>query len=486
MARSSRRSRPMLRPLALRLPCLVALRRLPFLLGASLALACSFVSQPTHVLVAYTPPDDHALHEAGESLKLRRWDIDAREEGFSKGFFVVKGEHEWRLLWPATDDSKVPLLPPGLDFSREMLLVMSPTDDNVTGSEIKEVIETEQSGLNVYATQTVPGVDCPRTAEDRDKIKYSLARVRRVDGKEVRFHVDTAHSEPCGEPPRATIACRPNGTTTPFQEKLAVGPATTVACLASGLASSRPIFDRTWTFVSLPKGTLAKMTVGPSGTGVTFTTDVFGTYKLLLEVTDDLSRKGAFVTEIDVVAPKDALVLQLVWTKVDPDADPSTLPHVSLHAIGVSGRDAARSLKWGALRDCSVEADSPPAGCGVKVQGPTTVMKLDPSLATEFAVAAHYVNERKEGQPAICVRAYRDGKMQTELCDLSPHKEGTWWEPGTVDAKTGKTPEMLALEQAEAEERARTAATARAAAAILAAGADGGSKGAAVDAGGGG
>jgi hypothetical protein len=106
-------------------------------------------------------------------------------------------------------------------------------------------------------------------------------------------------------------------------------------------------------------------------------------------------------------------------------------------------------------------------------------MTLDPASARLFAVGVHYTDERVEGQPVLCVRAYRDGKMQTEVCDSKVRKDDSWWDVAVVDAATGKTLEALAQERAAATV---AAAAARKASADKAAGAvpDAGAAGASV------
>ena len=443
------------------------------------SLSCSTVAPPTRVLVSRTPTGDRAMHEEGEPLKVNRWDPETARKGLSRGFFVVKNELEWRTLWPTLEADRIPLLPRDLDFSKEMLLVSSPTDGEAIASEVKSATETEQNGVHVYVTQELPGMGCPAKPKDSDTIAYDLARVRRVDNKDVRFHVDTVRAEPCGDAPGTKITCRPNGKPGTFVDKLSVGPGTDVACIASSTTASRPVFDRTWTFMALPPGSTTKMTVGSGGAGVSFVTDVFGKYVLQLEITDDLQRKGTTTNEVEVAPPKDVLALQMMWTKFDPNEDVTTFPRVELHVLGVTppevvkkatviARQTAPAVKWGKVVDCNVENDKPPYWCVAKVAGSTTVMTLDRTSAPRFAIGVHYTDERVAGQAVLCVRAFRDGKMQTELCDTSPEKEGAWWEPGVIDGESGKTPEAMAQAAAStAQIAAEAAAAAHAASAKL-------------------
>jgi hypothetical protein len=451
-------------------------------LGPSLAVltfisACSTVAPPTRVLVSKTPPGDRAVQEEGAHIKVHRWELETPRKGLTRGFFVVKNELEWRTLWPNTEADRIPLLPRDLDFSREMLLVSSPMEKRALSSEVKSVIETEQSGVHVYVTQELPGDSCPKE-KDSDAVAYDLARVRRIDGKDVRFHIDSLRVEPCGEPPGTKIVCKRNGTSAAFQEKLTIPPGAEVACIASATTSARPIFDRTWSWKSIPTGTFAKMTMASGGTGVTFTPDVFGKYGLELEITDDLQRRGKATTEIEVAPPKDALMIQMVWTKFDPGDDVSTFPRVELHVIGVNPpepkkgagpvKPAAAMVRWGAVKDCTAETAAPQPWCTAKVIGPTTIAILDRMSARQFAMAVHYTDERVQGQAVLCVRAFREGKAQTELCDASARKEDSWWDVGSVESESGKTPEAIAqAAMASAQAAAEAAAAAHAASSSL-------------------
>jgi len=409
-------------------------------------------------------------------MPTRHWELDNGPTGLNKGFTVVKSEFEWRSMWPTTDADKIPILPQDVDFSLEMLLVVVPPEKDALAAEVKEVVEGPNGNLHVYVSEQVPGLDCPAGERDVDAKEYDLARIRRVDGKEVTFHIDAEPRPPCGDPPKAIIHCRVNGTTTPFEEKLVVSPSTPVACVAEDTKSVRPVFDLTWGFQSLPSATFAKMAVAQGGKGASFVTDVFGTYKVSLEVTDDLQRKGTATADIEVAPPVDSLMLQFVWTKFDPSDDPSTFPRIELHVLGESPPEPPKKglpkppppIKWGTVPDCTLDADKPPpAWCTVKAVGPTTLMTLDPASAKQYALALHYTDERFPGQPVACIRSYRNGIMQAELCDPQPRKEG-WWEAGTIDTVSGKTPEGLLQEKAAAA-AAAAAAVAKAAAVVAAA-----------------
>jgi hypothetical protein len=411
--------------------------------------ACALIGPPAHVAVTRTPPGEKAVQEEGTNLKTKRWDVTVQREGLKRGYFVVKSDLDWRALWPSTDADKVPVVPSDIDFAHEMLLVSSPPDPETTASSVQGVVMTDR-GVHAYVTETALGVDCPESS-DLDARNYDFVRVQRVDDKEVSFHVDTAFGDPCGRPPEARVACKPNGAMSPPDEKLSVQPETAVACVASSLKSSRPIFDLTWTWELSPPGSTAKIDVTKGGYGATFLPDVIGLYRISLETSDDLQRKGTATADVTVMPPGGPLLLQMAWTKFDSNDDPATFPRVALHALGVADASPRPGIPWGRVRGCSVESAVP--GCAAKAAGPTTLMTLSPTSAKQFAVAVHYTDERVEGQPVLCVRAYRDGKMQAEACDVQVRKDDTWWDVAVIDAATGRTTEALALERAAAAAR---------------------------------
>jgi hypothetical protein len=443
--------------------------------------ACSTFAPPTNVHVLRAPAGDRSVQEEGANLKLRRWDIALAREGLKRGYFVVKSDLEWRELWPRVDADKVPLLPFDMDFGKEMLLVASPPSADAVSSEFKTVVLTDRA-VHVYLSEVEVGVDCPNAAGGADVSakNYDLVRLQRVDDKDVTFHVEPGFGAPCGKPPVATITCKPDHTNEPLSGKLSVPPATKVACVVSGLESSRPVFDLTWVWDAIPLGSSAKIDVVKGSHGVTFVPEVIGTYRLALEVSDDLARKGTVTIDIDVPPPAAPLALQMVWTKLDANEDPEALPRVDLHSLGVPfdassltpASGGAKTTKpaprppevaWGAVKDCGAKAmlETPPNGpawCTAKTAGSTTLMTLDPAASKAYALAVHYTDERVVGQPVLCVRAYRDGKLQAERCDPDKRGEGSWWNVGVIDSRSGKTTEMVEQELAAAAARASQAA----------------------------
>jgi hypothetical protein len=459
------------------------------------ALGCTVFAPPTRITVLHTTSADRALREEGKSLNIDHWVPETAPAGLERGFFVVKSDLEWHQHWPNVETEKVPVLPADFSFAKEMLFIAAPPGHDVISTELSSVVVNE-GGIHAYVTETDPGVDCAGPDKDA-KPNYDIARLPLVDGKDVQFHIEAIPGDACGSAPEAKITCRAETAAHgPFVEKLTVDPGTKVGCIVGKFTSPRPVIDLTWTFPSLPFGATSKMVVGNRGTGVTFTPDVFGTYGLQLEVLDDLQRRGTSTVDVEVV-PKDPLVLQMLWTKFDPDDDPSTFPRIELHALALNpdggplgappvkyvkkptkpgeapdepplpGTAAAPPIVWGKAGGCSVEGAE--TYCKAKPIGFTTVMSLEPSAAHLYAVGVHFIDERVKGQAVPCVRSYRAGKLVADLCDTNARKADSWWLVGVLDAATAKTVETLAAAAKAAADTARATADAKAAAAARAA-----------------
>ncbi len=420
-------------------------------LGAACSeVACSDVTAPARVFVSRVPSGVHSAREEGEPLKLTRWDLDPRT-GLTRGFWIVKNEREWRDLWSSIDADRIPLLPPGIDFATEMLVVAAPTETLATGVRIHQAINTPEGGIHIYVSQVLPGLGCPETATRADdKVPVDLARIPTID-KEIHFHVDTKNEDPCSPPAEAKIACRPQGTSDAYADKLSVAPGKLVACVAQGKLGSRSMVDRTWSFRSLPPGTTTKMTIGDGSGAISFGTDAYGTYSVGLDITDDLGRTSRGTMDVNVAPPKDALVVQMLWTKFQPEDDPSTFPRVELHLVGEKPPPpplpghllppvAARSQPWILVHgDCALETEKPPPWCHARTLATTTIEEVSLDAFPEYRIGVHYQDDRYAGQPVLCVRTFR-GVLASEWCDDKVRSEGNWWDVGTVEAQTGKLP----------------------------------------------
>ncbi len=447
--------------------------------------SCTVFAPQTRVTILHTTSADRAIREEGKSLSLDHWQIETAPPGLEKGFFVVKSDLEWHQRWPTVDAEKVPVLPPDFSFAREMLFVVAPPDRDLVGAELRTAVVNE-GAIHAYIEETFPGVDCP--APDKDgKPSYDIVRVPLVDGKDVQFHIETSPGDSCGSAPEAKITCRadaPAGASPDakpaFVESLAVDPGTKVSCIVGSFTSPRPVIDLTWTFAALPIGSTSKMVVGPRGTSVSFTPDVFGAYGLQVEVLDDLQRRGASLAEVNAT-PRAPFALQLVWTKFDPEDDPSTFPRIELAVqplsadgaplgsapaapatkgvVPLPGAPGAPPIAWRKSGVCSIESASP--YCKAEPMGFTTVASIDPQAAKLFAVGVHFTDERVEGQAVPCVRSYRIGKLVSDVCDTIPRRADSWWQAVVLDAETGKTVQAVAAERSQAA--AKVAADAKAA-----------------------
>ncbi len=393
------------------------------------------------------PQGVHAAREDGDALKLVRWDMDPHS-GLTRGYWIVRSEREWRELWPTLDADRIPLLPHGIDFSSEMLVVAAPTEASATGARIHQVIDSPEGGIHIYVSQILPGPGCPTTS--LEKVPVDLARVRLLD-KEIHFHVDTKNDDPCAPPTEAKIACRVDGTSDEFRERLSVDPGKTVSCLSRGKIGTGATIDRTWSFRATPAGSTAKMTIAPGEGSIRFSTDAFGTYSVGLDVTDDLGRTARATTDVDVAPPKDALVVQMLWTKFQPEDDPSTFPRVELHLLGdkpppppppgkMLAPVASRSQPWILVHgDCTVENEKPPPWCHAHALARTSIEEVSTDAFPQYRIGVHYGDDRYAGQPVLCVRTFR-GVLASEWCDDKVRSEGNWWDVGRVDALTGKVP----------------------------------------------
>ena len=193
------------------------------------------------------------------------------------------------------------------------------------------------------------------------------------------------------------------------------------------------------------------MTIANGGSTISFGTDAFGTYAVGLEISDDLGRTSRATSDVDVAPAKDALVVQMLWTKFQPNDDPSTFPRVELHLVGdktplptlpsrLLPPMASRSVPWILVKgDCTLENEKPPAWCHGHSVGTTSIEEVAIDAFPQYRIGVHYVDDRYAGQPVLCVRTFR-GTLASEWCDDKVRSEGNWWDVAHVDAQTGKTP----------------------------------------------
>ena len=413
--------------------------------------SCTEVTPP-RIFVSRIPQGTRVSREDGQEVKLAHWELTPRA-GLTRGFWVIRSEHEWRDLWPNTDTDRIPLLPTDIDFSVETLLVAAPTDREATDVRILHVVDTADAGVHIYLAQALPGDGCPPAPKD-ERVPVDAVRVR-DDKKEFHFHVESRIDPPCEEPPEAKVACRVNGTTAPLESKVKSEPGKVIACVSQGKPGMRPTVDSTWSFQRSPRGTTAKMTFGEGGRSITFKTDAFGLYEVGQEITDDLGRRAQATAEVEILPPKDQLVVQMLWTKFQPGDDPTTFPRVELHVVGEKPPPppppnlparlrpplASQSVPWILVKgDCvAAEGATLPPWCKARFVEPTTIEELQVAAFPEYRIGVRYGDDRYQGAPVLCVRTFR-GAQASEWCDDRVRSEGNWWDVARVESQTGKVP----------------------------------------------
>lgn len=353
----------------------------------------------------------------GDPVKMKRPEL-APFDGATPGFHVIKSEEQLNGLWRVPGTQK---LPQGFDPSATMLLVAVAGEEDVMQTRIHKVLETA-AAVHVYVRETKRGALC---ANHPDHTPADAVAVTRIE-KPVRFYVEEESAESCGELPAVSVKCRAGDAPT-WTSMLTAEPGETVDCELSAEAKGRfALVDRVMTLPSLPGGSAAKLAYSKAPTRGSFVVDVFGTYLVRGEATDEGGRTSRGVATIDAAPPatKDVFV-QLVWTNFDPTDDPETFPRVRLKAR----EDALRG------RECGV--DAPVIGvCDVRAKSAFSLMKLK-STAGRMGLFVNYVDERVEKGPLVCVQVWAGGKRTSETCDRVHRDAGARWDVGIVDTATG-------------------------------------------------
>jgi hypothetical protein len=265
-----------------------------------------------------------------------------------------------------------------------------------------------------------------------DKTPVEALYVPRIE-KPVKFYVEEARAESCGEPPITQLKCR-RAEDKEWVTKLEVQPGDQVDCeLTSETRGKFAVVDRALLFSDVPGGSTAKLAYQKGPTRATFRVDAFGTYGLRGEAVDESGRKGTAKLESTATPPKtkDALV-QLVWTNFDPVDDPDTFPRLTLTAMSHLASDA---------RECSLDKQ-PRVLCEVKRFSAYTVMKMRPS-SQKMPLSVRYVDERVEKGPLACIHIWFDGTRTGEICDRRHRNPDERWDVGVLDMETGKLGDPL-------------------------------------------
>ncbi len=354
----------------------------------------------------------------GDAVKLRRGGQELYQ-GSRGGFWVVRDETDWRSAWPS---DHVPPYPTELDTSSMLLLATSESKKDV-GLRIDKVVESTGT-LHVWLKQTKAGSGCKPSL---DNPPFDAVVVPRIE-KSVKVYVSEDQAESCGEPPVATLKCRVGENPTWTDKPLAAKPGDKIDCEVTG--ESRGTFaiaDRTLSVETLPQGSSAKFAFGGGPTRGVLELDIYGTYVIHGEASDEAGRRGKASLKVDALPEKSRdVVVQLAWANFDASDDPATFPRVSLHAKEPPPR----------ARECTDE-HAPAEFCTVQKRGSYTHMTLKAGTG-HVPLWVGYVDERIEKGPLVCVQAYFEGAQTAEMCDRVHRDADEKWTVGTLDLSTGK------------------------------------------------
>lgn len=322
-------------------------------------------------------------------------------------------------------------MPATLDTSSSMMLLAAPESKDVVGVSMTKVVESI-GFVHVWVRETMRGEGC--VAHPGDVAPREAVVVPRIE-KAVKFYVEEARAETCGDPPRTVVRCRRSGARD-WSTKLDAAPGDILECEMTAEAKGKfAVVDRALLLGESPGGSTAKLAYQTGPTRALLRVDVFGAYTIRGEATDESGRKGTSAAVVQVAPPKtkDAIV-ELLWTGFDPSADPDTFPRLTLRAQAGS-------------RECSL--DKQPADlCEVKRFGAYTTMKLNAG-DTRAPLTVRYVDERPEPGPVACVQVWFDGARTAETCDRKHRAADERWDVGTVDVATGKLVEPGAADAAD-------------------------------------
>ncbi len=382
------------------------------------ALAC--VASPA-VTVVHLGRGETADAVSGDPVKIRRGGQEAYV-GLRGGFYVVRSMDDWRNAWPGGNE---PPFPSSLDPAQAMLLLAIAENKDSVQLHIDKVVETGNM-LAVWARDTRAGEGCVARV---DRPPFDAVVAPRID-KPVKFYVAEERAESCGQAPSVTVKCRVNDTPA-WNARVVAQPGDKVDCEMSAETRGKfAITDSVLTLADLPAGSTAKLSYSRAPLRGAFPVDVFGSYGLRAEATDEAGRKTQATATVDALPPKTRdVVVQLVWTNYDVSDDPDTFPRVKLRAIE-QGRDAKST------KECSVDAPLPEL-CEVNTHSAYTHLKLRAS-DKRVPLDVLYADERIERGPLVCVQLYFDGARTGESCDRKHRDPGERWEVGVVEMETGK------------------------------------------------
>ncbi len=368
------------------------------------------------ITVVRSSAGDKTEDVKGDPVKLKRGPQEAYA-GARGGYYVVRSTEDWQHAWPG---QSAPPVPPTLDTARQMLFLGVAENGEVTKVKLSRSIETG-SMLYVWATETRQGEQCHGREKERP---FDAVVTQRLD-KPVKFFVTEERAESCGDPPVATVSCRLKGKDA-WAPKLNAQTGDSIECEMTATATGK--FELVDKILSIepPPGSAAKLSFKQGPTRGESTLDVYGSYTVHAEATDEGGRHGMAVATIDVKPPKTKDVLvQLVWTGFQAKDESDSFPRVNLRV----SEEGAKG------RRCSGEIPVPGL-CAVTTRGAYTYMRI-PESNRKLPVSVQYMDERVEKGPAPCVHVWYDGERVAETCDRRHREADEIWKVGTLDTTTG-------------------------------------------------
>jgi hypothetical protein len=374
--------------------------------------------------------DDVTRPDVGDEVEI----VHVSTEGYvaqKPGYYAVHDASDWLFVWKdPRPDAQPPPPPSGTSFDRDMLFVATAPDAAAKSIEIKRVVE-QASGLHIYVVERLPGANCPVTASGPPPMDIvEMAST----GADIHVHADRVRDDPCGPPPDAMVLCRVAGIGQAGARDMIAKPGQKIDCDSN---QSRPhtgtITDRVWQLEPAP-GSTTKLAVGPESRGITFFPDAWGTYRVSVEVRDQV-RAGSAYALVEAPPPADGFPIELHWTKVDRNDDPSMYPRVELRVS--DGTD-----------ECSPTAAKP--WCEVHVTGTVQRAIVRPEPGKTYRASVVYDDFRLKGSAMACVRTFPQGPplagtrpraplprgaqpLSARVCDEALHKAGDAWDLGTLD-----------------------------------------------------
>lgn len=389
-------------------------------LGHAAACSTTPAISVTHFSGGDKPPE-----VAGDAVKMKRGTLESYA-GLRGGFYVVRSPEDWRVAWQSGD---APPVPATLDTVHSMLVLAAAEEKETTQIRVQRIVETG-SLVHVWVKETKAGEGCE---PKKERNAFDAVTTPRID-KPIKFYVETERGESCGAPPLATVQCRV-GNAPNWVEKSVAQPGDKVDCMMN--AESRGAFavvDRVLGVAEFPGGSSAKLAYLPgNATRGSFSVDVFGTYSLRGEGTDEAGRKGIGLASVSVLPPKSRdVIVQVVWTNFDANDDPETFPRTKLKALERKGPKSGAKL-----RECSSEGTHAADTCEIRHQASYTHMTLKAS-DRKMALSVQYVDERIEKGPLLCINTYFDGAKTAETCDRKHRDADEKWDLGALDMATGR------------------------------------------------